>query len=203
MKRPDKQLLRMQRLSGVITENQYKKLLENISIVNDILDKISTQGVNSLTPEEKNYLDNYSKGEKDLIEPTSGETKVYISEPYVQLYKIENFPSIPNSIKRIDFDCDDAGSSQETCENYDEMQELFKKSPKLKNILDKINKKAYGEDNGYFHGIDFQGDFSSPLKISYTQLSGDGFLYFVDSLSEFDEDYQTEENWGVKNWKEI
>ena len=202
MKRLSKQLLRMQRLAGVITENQYKKLLEDISIVNNILDKISTKGINTLTPEEKNYLDNYFKDKKDLIKPTSGETKTYISDPYVELYKIENFPAIPNSIKRIDFDCDDA-TSQEACENYNEMQELFKKSPKLKIILDKINKKAYGENNGYFHGMDFQGDFSSPLKLAYVQLSGDGFLYFVDSLFEFNEDYQTEEDWGVKSWKEI
>jgi hypothetical protein len=202
MERLNKQLLRMQRLAGVITENEFIKLLENASIVNNILDKISSKGINSLTPEEKNYLDNYSKGKKDLIEPTSGETKTYISDPYVELYKIENFPAIPNSIKRVDFNCDDA-ISQESCENYNEMQELFKKSPKLKIILDKINKKAYGENNGYFHGIDFQGNFSSPLKLAYVQLSGDGFLYFVDSLFEFDEDYQTEEDWGVKSWKEI
>jgi hypothetical protein len=198
----NKEQLRMQMLAGIITEGQYKQLLEDMEVVNRILDKISDQGKDSLTPEEQEYLDKYSRGEKDLMEPISGETKIYTSNPYTELYKIENFPSIPNNIKRIDFECDDA-DDQETCENYEEMQELFKKSPKLKFILDKINKDAYGENNGYFHGIDFQGNFSSPPKIAYTQLSGDGMLYFVDSLSQFSDKYQTEEGWGVKNWEQI
>ena len=197
-----KENLRMQFLAGLITESKYKQLLEDMEVVNRILDKISDQGKDSLSPEEKEYLDKYSRGEKDLMEPISGETKVYTSTPYVELYKIENFPSIPSNIKRIDFDCDDA-DYQETCENYEEMQELFKKSPKLKSILDKINKYAFGEDNGYFHGINFEGNFTSPLKTAYTQLSGDGFLYFVDSLFQFSDNYQTEEAWGVKKWSQI
>jgi hypothetical protein len=57
--------LRMQMLAGIITENQYKQLLEDIEIVNRILDKISSKGIDSLSPYEKEYLDAYAQ-EKEL-----------------------------------------------------------------------------------------------------------------------------------------
>jgi hypothetical protein len=65
----NKEFLRMQKLAGVITEGQFKQLLEDIEVVDRILDKMSDQGKDSLTPEEKAYLDNYSKGKKDLEAP--------------------------------------------------------------------------------------------------------------------------------------
>lgn len=58
-------------MAGIITESEYKNLLEDMSVINKILDKISSQGEKSLTPEEKNYLDQYSKGGKNLIDPYS------------------------------------------------------------------------------------------------------------------------------------
>jgi len=64
-----KEILRMQMLAGIITEGQYKQLLEDMEVVNRILDKISSQGKDSLTPAEKKYLDAYSKGERDLEDP--------------------------------------------------------------------------------------------------------------------------------------
>lgn len=48
------ELLRLQKLAGIISED--------INIVNKILDKISDQGIESLKPEEKEYLEKYSKG---------------------------------------------------------------------------------------------------------------------------------------------
>ena len=57
--------LRMQMLAGIITEGQYKQLLEDIEIVNRILDKISSKGIDSLSPYEKEYLDAYAQ-EKEL-----------------------------------------------------------------------------------------------------------------------------------------
>lgn len=65
-----KETLRMQMLAGIITESQYKQLLEDMEVINRILDKMSSQGKDSLTPEEKEYLDKYSKGETDLTEPS-------------------------------------------------------------------------------------------------------------------------------------
>ena len=67
----NKELYRMQMLAGIITEGQYKQLLENMEVVDRILDKISAQGKDSLSPEEKEYLDAYSRGEENILEPLS------------------------------------------------------------------------------------------------------------------------------------
>tara|TARA_R110000787_G_scaffold77659_4_gene170597 strand:- start:3805 stop:4407 length:603 start_codon:yes stop_codon:yes gene_type:complete len=61
----DKEQLRMQMLAGIITESQHKQLLEDIEIINLILDKISTKGIDNLSPYEKEYLDAYAQ-EKEL-----------------------------------------------------------------------------------------------------------------------------------------
>lgn len=82
-----KEFFRMRMLAGIITEGEYKQLLEDEETLNRILDKISDQGKDSLTPEEKTYLDKYSKGEKDI------ETPIY----YIKL----NLPKDINSPKII------------------------------------------------------------------------------------------------------
>lgn len=61
------ELLRLQKLAGIISED--------INIVNKILDKISDQGIKSLKPEEKEYLEKYSRGEKNIPEPVSIQNK--------------------------------------------------------------------------------------------------------------------------------
>ena len=189
----------MQKLAGLITESQYKKLLEDQATVDKILDKISAKGVESLTPEEKEYLDTDGKSDK----PLTGTITVYVSEPYVELYKIKNFPAVPNA-KDVDFDCDDT-EDVTTCENYPEMVEMLK-NKNFKLVLDKIQGDSASNQSGdplYFHGINFDGNFSSPIETAYAQISGDGFLYIVDSLSSFSEDFKTEEGWGVEDWKKL
>jgi hypothetical protein len=190
----NKQFLHMQKLAGLITESQYKKLLEDQSTVDRILDKISAKGLDSLTDEEKEYLDTDGKS----VKPLTGNIIVYVSKPFVELYKIENFPAVPNA-KSINFDCDDDVT---TCENYPEMVEMLK-NKNFKLVLNKIKKE---EDNQsyeplYFHGIDFDGDFSSPIDVAYAYASNDGYLYIVDSLSRFES--KTEKDWKVKNWKKL
>jgi hypothetical protein len=69
----NKETLRMQMLAGIITEGRYKQLLEDMEIVDRILDKISSQGKDSLTPEEKKYLDKYSTGERNMKDPSRKE----------------------------------------------------------------------------------------------------------------------------------
>jgi hypothetical protein len=194
----NKEFLKMQKLAGLITESQYKKLFEDQTVIDRILDKISAQGIESLTPEEKTYLDTGGKSDK----PISGNTTVYVSNPYSELYKVENLPAIPNA-KEVYFDCKDA-EDLSTCENYPEMVEMLK-NKNFKLVLDKISKhmNSNSDDFLYFHGIDFNGDFSSPIDTAYMQIAGDGMLYVVDSLSRFNDGYQTEEEWGVKNWKKL
>jgi hypothetical protein len=59
------EFLHMQKLAGIITEGEYKQLLENEEIINRILEKISSKGINSISPYEKEYLDAYAQ-EKEL-----------------------------------------------------------------------------------------------------------------------------------------
>ena len=59
------EFLYMQKLAGVITESKYKQLLEDEAILNRILDKISSKGIDSISPYEKEYLDAYAQ-EKEL-----------------------------------------------------------------------------------------------------------------------------------------
>lgn len=46
----------------IITENQLKTIVENQKVLDQILDKISAEGIDSLTFREREYLDKYSKG---------------------------------------------------------------------------------------------------------------------------------------------
>jgi hypothetical protein len=210
----NKEFLRMQMLSGIITESKYRQLLEDMEIVDRILDKISAKGKDSLSDEEKEYLDKYSKGDKDLKPPTSGATEVYVGEPYSELYKIENFPTMGRPEGLI-FDC---STTDTECEDYPKYQELIS-NPKFKFIIDKIYKNEtprFETPKGkmFFHGIDFKGDFSSPTSEAYAQVSGDGFLYIVDSMDKWSDlsdgstdlnssNWQKLETWGIKDWKKL
>ncbi len=198
----------MQKLAGLITESQYIKLLEDMSVVDRILDKISDQGKDSLTPEEKEYLDKYSKGEKNIPEPSSGPPEVYASN--TELYKIVNFPSIPNA-SNIDLPC--GGDDDENCDmndpNIQKLKELLS-NKKIKDIFYKIQDDAFNQNEDWdttlglkFHGIEWDGNFNSPNKDTYAYMSGDGYLYINDALDKFDDKYQTEEGWGVKSWKKL
>jgi hypothetical protein len=199
----NREFYRMQMLSGIITESKYRQLLEDMEVVDRILDKISAKGKDSLSDEEKEYLDKYSKGDRDLKPPTSGATEVYVGEPYSELYKIENFPAMGRP-ENVTFDCSTKATE---CEDYPKYQELIK-NPKFKFIVDKIHnneKTLYSdpESDLFFHGIEFNGDFSSPTSEAYAQVSGDGFLYIVDSMNKWSDDYQKLETWGIKDWKKI
>jgi hypothetical protein len=108
-----KEKLRMQFLAGLITESKYKQLLEDEEVINRILDKISDQGKDSLTPEEKAYLDKYSKGEKDV------ETPIH----YTKL----NLPKDINSPEIIDLLPED----EESDPFYDIIVELTKLNPQI------------------------------------------------------------------------
>ena len=119
----------MQKLAGLITESEYRKLLEDQETIDRILDKISSQGIGSLTPEEKSYLDT---GGKSSV-PNIGTTEVFAAVPEDELYKILNFPSMPNA-ENVWFDCN---VTDETCQNIPEMVSMLKNSD-FRKILDKI-----------------------------------------------------------------
>ena len=96
----DKEQLRMQMLAGIITESQYKQLLEDMEVVNRILDKITDQGKDSLTPEEQEYLDKYSKGETDLTEPSKDIEKEDTTPPNLKMVK-DDYKSRKDELKSM------------------------------------------------------------------------------------------------------
>jgi hypothetical protein len=110
-----KEKVRMQFLAGLITESQYKQLLEDETTLNRILDKMSDQGKDSLTPEEKAYLDNYSKGKKDLEAPIH----------YIKL----NLPKDINSDKIIPFASSDFKNNKKIFEDL--VNELIQLNPQI------------------------------------------------------------------------
>jgi hypothetical protein len=80
----------------IITESQYHILLENQEEIDRILDKISDGGYESLSTEEKRYLDAFSKHEgrpDDFVDP---------SESYDER-EGEKFTSSFNHIPKIEF----------------------------------------------------------------------------------------------------
>ena len=66
--------MKQSELRQIIKEEISKVLKEN-DIVDKILDKISAQGKDSLTPEEEEYLNRYSRDEKDIPEPVTLQNK--------------------------------------------------------------------------------------------------------------------------------
>ena len=127
--------------------------------------------------------------------------KVFVSEPYNELFKIEGF-KLDQNVKSIELCCGDEE------ENISDLKQLLTNND-IKNTLIKIQNKAFDQEEGWdevlgiqFSGISFDGDFSEP-KTVYVQVSGDGGLYVVESLDLFSEGYQTEEDWDVENWNQI
>jgi hypothetical protein len=66
-----------------IIKEEISKVLKENETIDKILDKISSQGKDSLTPEENEYLDKYSKGEKNIPEPIT----------------LQNMPTSTSSVK--------------------------------------------------------------------------------------------------------
>lgn len=191
---------RMQKLAGLLTESQIQQLTEDEQELNRILDKISAKGKDSLSPEEKEWLDAHSKGEDTSKIQIGGPLKVLQSSEDRARFKVLNFPII-NNIEDISFDCDGE------CETEDEWKELLKIKD-FKKILEIIIKNAkhssWGKNinvNNAFHGIEWLGDkFNIKQPEVNIQLSGDGYLYIMDSENWDKED---EEHFGLKNWKEV
>jgi hypothetical protein len=184
-----KQFFKMQKLAGLITESQYKKLLEDISVVDRILDKMSTQGKDSLTPEEKAYLDKYSKGEKDLEAPIR----------YIKL----NLPKDINSSEIIDLLPED----EEADPFYDIVVELTKLNPQ-------INSELFKNDQGIFEDVVDEVESGTKKEIlssyfywlfrglvwniyKYSNKEADERATKYDNLSEKFRDYALKGQWMV------
>jgi len=176
-----KEKIRMQFLAGLITESQYKQLLEDETTLNRILDKISDQGKDSLTPEEKAYLDKYSKGEKDLEAPIH----------YIKL----NLPKDINSDKIITFVSLDFKNNKKIFEDLvDELiqlnpqinPELLSKDPDLyEDVADNIKQGTKKEILSFYFYWLFRNLTANYFKFSDKEINKRDKKY-----SKFTDDFQ-------------
>lgn len=96
----------------IITEEQLQKIVENTSIIDHILDKISDLGYESLNDDEKMVLKNYSEwlnsGKKgdfiekitpkndDFVEKTGEEFTTFLPDGSQFIFKYEYSDNLPN-----------------------------------------------------------------------------------------------------------
>ena len=112
------------------------------------------------------------------------------------LFKFENFGqlTINNQIDKDDL-----------WGEGDNWKLFLKENKELKECLKKIGKEMFG--SGYKIKKDMFCLVNLPeakeYDILYVQVTGDSSLYFTEDFSEFHEDWNTEEKWGVKEWKEM
>lgn len=171
----------MQFLAGLITESQYKQLLEDETTLNRILDKMSDQGKDSLTPEEKAYLDNYSKGKKDLEAPIH----------YIKL----NLPKDINSSEIIPFASSDFKNNKKIFEdlvneliqlNPQINPELLSKDPDLyEDVADNIKQGTKKEILSFYFYWLFRNLTANYFKFSEKEVNKRDKKY-----SKFTEDFQ-------------
>jgi hypothetical protein len=89
---------------------------------------------------------------------------------------------------------------------YNELYKIERKSASdsLKTAIKKIAKAEGGviEEDGFCF-INYDGDLDKENQVFYAHVSGDGCLYFVDSLKKFSDGYRTEKQWKIKDWIKI
>jgi len=94
----------------ILTENQYIKLIESQEVVDKLLDKISEKGFNSLSIDEKKYLDEFSKHTKsgghpeEFIEPSE---RFHKNEGMIFTSSFEHIPEIKFIFDNIDEEDDE------------------------------------------------------------------------------------------------
>ena len=114
-----------------------------------------------------------------ITENMTSSTKVYKSNPFNELYKVTNFPE---------------GDLQD--ENMKDVLNTIYLDSYSKPISELIN-------NGFTEEVErYLNDLKSHQQV-YVYTDGEGRLTITDSLKIFDEGYQTEKEWKVKNWVEI
>ena len=123
--------------------------------------------------------------------------KIYNSN--TDLFKIEDFKGLNYSKTYYDI-CD--------INEDKDWKQFLNDNPEFKEILIKIGDQCFGSDNynveeDMFNSFELLGDLSKDKDKVYIQISGDSSLYLVDDLNQFSENYRTEEDWKIKDWKEM
>ena len=96
----NKETIRMQMLAGIITEGQYKRLLEDMEVVDRILDKMSAQGKDSLSDEEIAYLDASEEERLSLPNPIDSDEKEDKTPPNLKMVK-DDYNSRKDELKAM------------------------------------------------------------------------------------------------------
>jgi hypothetical protein len=160
-----KEFLYMQKLAGIITESQYKQLLEDQEVIDRILDKISSQGIGSLEPKEKEYLDKHSKGEKNIEAPIH----------YIKL----NLPKDINSPEIISIWSQEVQDGEEEEKLTDIIDELIELNPQ---ISPKLFENSYGLYNDVID--DVTEGTKKEILYSYFYWLFRGLVWDIDKYSE-------------------
>jgi hypothetical protein len=71
----------------------------------------------------------------------------------------------------------------------------------VKEVIDILNKFYLLEDENVYPLCECE--FRTNVQLNYVYVSSDGFCKFVESLTEFNEGFQSEEDWKVNNSVEI
>ena len=71
----------------------------------------------------------------------------------------------------------------------------------VKEVIDVLNKFYLLEDEGVYPLCECE--FRTNVQLNYVYVSSDGFCRFVESLTEFNEGFQSEEDWKVNSKVEI
>ena len=113
---------------------------------------------------------------------------------FTELIKIENLPTLNYEHNR--YDC--IGK---------QWKQFLKDNQEFKSLLKKIGKDIFGDEyklkKDMYCVLHIDSDFSVPKDKAYIYISGDSCLYLVDDLTQFSENRQTEEDWGVHGWHEV
>jgi hypothetical protein len=123
------------------------------------------------------------------IRVTGGRPVVYKPIPWNELYKVKNFPAVDTSRSILS-------------------------NPYIVEILDKVVRDVYDESLEEYLNDSYDPELQAkelafkmsairPFQTAYIHTSGDGTIYFVNSLEEFSNEYKTEEGWGITGWEQI
>ena len=142
----NKEFYKMQKLAGLITEGQYNQLLEDQTVIDRILDKISAQGIDSLTPEEKEYLDTNggsSEPEEKIEEiPLSWEVKIWIDGKILEI-RVSSSEEEWENLKNVEYWEQDF--EDEILVRFgDEYPDAYMISPE---VSEYVSSKVYEDDN--------------------------------------------------------
>jgi hypothetical protein len=115
--------------------------------------------------------------------------KIYNSN--TDLFKIEDFKGLNYS--KTNYDC-----------WTKDWKQFLKDNQEFKNLLKKVGKYIFEDDNKIEKDMfcDFQilGDLNKDLEKVYFQIDNQGSICLVEDLGQFSENYNTEEDWRIRNW---